>query len=766
MQTVPGYPTDLTVAEPSARVTVNGAVLNAEKVTVTRELSSSLPQQVVTVSGMAAADGDVDWAVGPEVAERVQHPWDGNAFPPKPADTVTVDMGYGDVLVRQLTGKIDSSAGAVADGNVSSNVVDHIDKLDRRVSFPPHMSVMPPWDENGPFVLCNNSPIFTTDRILRACGFNATPPAEFGAVVSAPLMGSAWPEIGKLVRANQVGFPDFPPSFSQTQWGLGANSIDAEYTPISSPAGTNRIDDKTFQISLSVRNVAPAGGTNFLDVTAWWGTTARLRLRVGPNREIQAISDGTFVASMSAAAAATADQFTLTVNPSGNMTIYANNGATVTGTRALPSIMATSNLTRVTIAGTHLASAHVGGLQVSFYSRPTYAAPRTAVLTPSASNLGLPVMRRIDNQVALDLIKEQAEAECAVWYLDEYGVFRWTNRNLLTDSTPTETIQATGVFDLGWDSHAKGVRSRVVAKSDEWAINRSPVSNQTLWQGTGASLESGQTHIEFAEPDADVEWFGVNTLLRTVGNWSSNPDYFNRGIGTFTGGTLSDDSPMEEWVQLGSTGFTASLEPLGLFAYKFTVYAGTFSSAKTLQLRTLSKEADSGLRSSRRSVDLDLLRGKAKAEATPRYTTGVYLGPAEAAELEHMVGSWVQDPLALQETVNFISLWTQYPRPFLRDLDVVPDPRRQLGDIVWVEGGDTFRVRLKVLLTYVSTTVTASDSTHEMDQTIGGRVLEAFNTVTNAQLDLHKAGRTNTQFDTLWAGAARAQFDADPLGRG
>ncbi|WDF34540.1 hypothetical protein PTW37_06480 [Arthrobacter agilis] len=763
MQTVPGYPADLTVAEPSARVTVNGVVLNAEKVTVTRELSSSLPQQVVTVSGMAAADGDVDWAVGPEVAERVQHPWDGNAFPPKPADTVTVDMGYGDVLVRQLTGKIDSSAGAVADGNVSSNVVDHIDKLDRRVSFPPHMSVMPPWEENGPFVLCNNSPIFTTDRILRACGFNATPPAEFGAVVSAPLMGSAWPEIGKLVRANQVGFPDFPPSFSQTQWGLGANSIDAEYTPILSPAGTNRIDDKTFQISASVRNVTPGTGT--MDISAWWDT-ARLRLRVTPTRQIQAIVEGTIVATISSGDAWTGTQFTARFAPGGAVSLYGDNGTTAAGTATYPAIMSTSNITRVSILGGDLNSAHIGGVQWSFYSRPTYAAPRTAVLTPSASNQGLPVMRRIDNQVALDLIKEQAEAECAVWHLDEYGVFQWTNRNLLTGSTPTETIQADPIFDLGWDSHAKGVRSRVVAKSDEWAINRSPVSNQTLWQGTGASLESGQTHIEFAEPDTDVEWFGVNTLLRTVGNWSSNPDYFNRGIGTFTGGTVSDDDNVEEWVQLASNGFTASLEPLGLFAYKFTVYAGTFPSTKTLQLRTLSKDVDSSLRASRRSVDLDILRGRARTEATPRYTTGVYLGPAEAAELEHMVGSWVQDPLALQETVNFISLWTQYPRPFLRDLDVVPDPRRQLGDIVWVEGGDTLRVRLKVLLTYISTTVTASESTHEMDQMIGGRVLEAFSTVTNQQLDLHSAGRTNTQFDTLWAGATNAQLDADPLGRG
>lgn len=762
MQKAENFPEDLTVAEGAAVVRVNGEQVPVESVTVTRELSSTLPSQVDAGSDMMSATGSVTWSTGDDVTSKPAHPWNRGVFPPRPSDDVTVDMGYRGALTRQMTGKIDHSSGSVASGDVSSQLVDETDKLERLVSFPPHLEVMPPWEEGGPFLYAKNTPTFTTDRVLRACGFYATPPAEPSAVLSVPLMGSAWPEIGKLISARAANNPSDPPSFSGTQWGIGANSIIAEYQPILNPLSNTNNIDKTFQITMKVRNVTPGGDVT--DVSAWWGGT-RIRLRVGPRREIQAIlNDGTgttFVAGLTAGQAFSADVFTLSVNTGGSFTINANNGANVVGTKPLPDIMKTTDITRITIGGAHFTSAHIGGVQVNFYNRPTYLAKTTAVLTPSAVNRGLDVMRRIDARSGLDVLKEQAEAECAAMWIDEQGVFRWVDRETLAESEPVATLTALNdIYDIGWDSSAKGVRSGVVVESDQWDINRSDYSNQELWDGTAASLEPRQKHVEFAEPETDVEWFGVDESVRLAGSWAGPADYFNRGIGTYSGGIVEDDGT-EEWAQNGSSGFTSTLERVGLFTYKFLTSAGIYPSSKNLKMSTVSKETDSKVRSSFRGINLPILRGKVRAEATPRRTRGITKGPANAAELVHDVRSWVQHPDSLRNLANWLAAWVTTPRPVVSDVDVVPDTRRQLGDIVWLDGGRA-DLYLKVLITKISTTVEGAKIT----QSIGGRVLVSSSTATNKDLDRHAGTYSNLAFDQLWSERTNKQLDAAPLGRG
>lgn len=762
MQSIAGYPTDLTVTEPGALVTVNGVPLDVESVSVTRELSSSLPAQVTSASGITAATGSIEWNVGEDVANRSAHPWDGNEFPPKPSDEVVVFMGYGDVMARQLTGVIDSSNGSIAEGDVSSSVVDPIDKLNQPISFPAHLSVMPPHEENGPFLLVNNSPIFTTDRVLRACGFNATPPVDTGCILSVPLMGSAWPEVGRVDSASQQGFPAFPPSFNASHWGLAANSIEASYTPDLSNWPTGRLD-KNLQITVKVRNVTSSDGTTA--IRAWWGVT-RVTLAITADRKIQAVGyDGTTavtVAEMSTAAAWSADVFTLRVTPAGAFTIYASNGATATGAYTLPSTMTTTNLTRVQITGPHLTGPHIGGVQVGFSTAPTWTRPQTATLTPSASNLGLPAFPRIDGRNALAVLKEQAEAECASIWIDEFGVFRWVNRNQLTTAAPVATLTALeDLLDVGWESDASGVRSRVVLKYRQAAISRSDVSNMLAWQGGGGSMDGAQTNVQFAEPAADVDWIDVDEApqLTADGTWL---DRFNWGHGSWVGGIEESDTA-ESWAQLANAGFGATLEKLGLFAYQITTTAGTPSAGRTIELRTPTKAYSAGLRSSKAEMNLPILRAKAVVEWTDRTLTGAVFGPVNAAALEHEVGPWVQDAAALQAVADWLGEQVSAPRPVLRDVRVIPDFRRQLGDVVWVEDPENMRIRLRLLITKIGTTVAPGSA----EQTISGRILEVQSYgPTNNQLDAHAAAFTNSGFDTLWADATNAQLDADPLGRG
>ena len=103
------------------------------------------------------------------------------------------------------------------------------------------------------------------------------------------------------------------------------------------------------------------------------------------------------------------------------------------------------------------------------------------------------------------------------------------------------------------------------------------------------------------------------------------------------------------------------------------------------------------------------------------------------------------------------------PRPTISELAVIPDTRRQLGDVVWVEDPDSMRIRLKLLIIKITTTVSGGS----MEQTVGGRILEALTYgPTNGQLDAYATGMDNTDFDILWEYAINYELDIDPLGRG
>lgn len=762
MQSIAGLPPAGDTVEPVASVTIAGKTYGLDvlgSVKVERELSSALPAQVSAASGITAASGSASWLPAEDSTTAARSPWDVGSI--KPGDPVTVDMGFGSALARQLTGVVDSDAGSLSGGS-AAEFVDLIDKLNKRVSFPPHLSFMPPTVDGGAYLAVNNIPTFTTDRILRACGFYATPSQGTKCILSLPLMGSAWPEVGTIVSASQAGAGNGanPPSFVDSSWGVAVDSMVGTYTPDgSSVAGDLRMV-RTLSISFKLSGNGTLTTSSY--VRCSWGAGGYIALLVTPARSVVAhFNDGTTtttVATILGAAGASASVFTMNVNSAGGYAIYASNGVTATGSVTLTNAMKTTNMANVSIATPHQTGVSFGGVLVNFAAGTAYLEPETARLTSAAWRYGLPAMRRIDDEVALDVLKAQAEAECASMWIDENGVFRWVNRNVATGAAPVATLTALDdLFDISWESNASGVRNRAVVRSDEATINKSDYANKTLWQGSGDPLESGQTSVEFAEPDADVEWLGVDEGMAEVLTTAGWPSDFNRGIGSWDGGIETSDTG-ERW----ATVLSSTLANVGMFGYKVTQTAGNPGTGWTVEPRTGTTSA--ALRSSKKNFNLPVLRGRAVVEWGDRWTSGAALGPLSAGDLSHDVGPWVQDPAALQELADWLSAQVVAPRPVLRDLDVVPDVRRQLGDVVWVEDNEITRRRWKVMLTKISTSVEAGS----MKQTVGGNVLsvEALGGATNADLDARAGTFTNAGFDTLWADATNAQLDSGPLGRG
>lgn len=763
MQSIYGYPSDLSVVEPSALVVVDGVELEVESLSVSRELSSALPSQVSAVSGITAAQGKASWAVGEDVQERSAHPWDGNAFPPKPTDEVVAYAGYGGTMVRQLTGVVDESQGSIASGDVSSDLVDPIDRLNRRVSFPAILRVMPPINEVGSYRPIALEPTYITDRILRECGFNATPPRTNNCVMSAPCMGSVWPERGILTWSTREGGSQTPPEHSGTSWGVGLSSCDAHFTPELMFANNDGRLNRPVQLTAKSERANDQPGVAYL--RAFWGS-AYLSLNVTGFGRVDAIrhtgSSSTTVCSLSAEQVGDSKVFTLRVEPNGTFTLFADNGVSATGSASIPAAMTSNHMDQVRINVQHNNAPKLGGAQVNFGVTNVVRSKQTATLSPAAFSHSMQAFPRVEGRVALDLLKEQAEAECAAMWIDEHGHFRWVNRNALTGAEPVATLTALDdVLDIGWASSASGVRSRVEVTSRAASTSLTHHYNQLAWQGRGESLEAGQVSEEIATPPADTDWVGVDENLKLLpggGPFS----HFNRGRGTWSGGIETDDDG-SRWAPIENSGFSVTLEKLADSVYKFTTNAGSPSPEHTVELRTPDEDASTAVWRSKRNFNLPVLRANAVVEWSDRETIGAHVGPPEAAVLEHDVGPWVQNVAELQNLADWLSAQVSEPKPILNDLSVIPDFRRQLGDVVWVEDQDNMRVRLKVLVTKITTSVSAGSA----DQAIAGRILEVQSYgATNGQLDAHAGNRTNAGFDTLWADATNAQLDNDPLGRG
>src|SRR5690625_1856267 len=116
MQEVTPWPDSFDVAEPVARVLVDGQEVPVESVSVSSELGSAMPERVVAGGGMAASTGDASVLRSQDVSEDGLNPW-GDAGRFAAASEVVVEAGYRDPdtqevgCARQMTAQVDALDG-------------------------------------------------------------------------------------------------------------------------------------------------------------------------------------------------------------------------------------------------------------------------------------------------------------------------------------------------------------------------------------------------------------------------------------------------------------------------------------------------------------------------------------------------------------------------------------------------------------------------------------------------------------------------------
>lgn len=767
MQDVNPWPESFDVSEPVARVLVDGKEVAIESVSVSSELDSAMPERVAAGGGgVVAATGDATVLRADDVAEAGFNPW-GDAQQFVNASEVVVEAGYrdpaaGDVgCARQITGQVESLAGGALSNTIGLEFVDYTPLLNRDITVEPLLEIYPPLEDLGPIRGAGLSPIYVTDRVLRHCGFHATPPMIPGALFSAPMMGSAVPERGTFLSGWATSDTTKAVEFVPAPWGMALVNGALNYTP-NLTSSNGRITS-TMHVSF-LRRQSTDQAPDFGRIELRWGPEYHaVRILTHGSGDIsvqyQTGDTATTIVQLSATDVSESEAFTVLVAPSGRATIYASNGATVSGMGTLPPRATSSAMNQVHIRVPQ--SSHpIGGVQVAQSATRNHTFQRNAHIDPPAYYYSLQAFPFQHEINCLELLKGQAEAELAAMWFDEHGHFQWRNRHQLRDTAPRGTLTSRdNLLDLPWDIPVRSVYSRVELEHDIPTVTRRLLASIPVSGNRGSSLSNGDTEDRFFEPPADQDWHLVEApqwMGGTVNYWR-----LLRGAGSYRGGIRVDEDNRERLAY--STNLHQAWSQINPQRWLLSSQARDLRDNEHIEQALLDRI---DLYDRFAGDNLPIIRAKGLVAWEQDKTLGAARGPALAPVYVHKVGPWIQGASELRALANWVAEHLTKPEPVLRRVRIVPDPRIQLGDVFWLEDTSAYSVRLRVVVMGKTLRYQASDSGHEMSQEITCRVIDVERLgVRYDELETAWASRDYSALESAWSGQVYDVLEADPLDR-
>lgn len=715
MRAIDGYPDSKSlVTEPVARFIWADAAHDVTEMSVTRELGTGLPAQVAGTNDMVASTGSATVRTSDMlVTEGLHLPWETSG--PQLGDDASLETGLLSGGVerrgRLLTGRVDASSGDVTDPDVQVDLVDWIDNFNRPISMDPLNFWHPPYNEGDPLLRIGLHPSYVTDRVARYCGFYATPRImASNSVLSAPLMGSAWPERGDLnvaeIAEGSGEDPDAYPTYTSTAWGLAVRNIEAQWTPFILNQFTGQFDRPMFVRFLTGR---VTGGSYSRVYLKWDGEaySQSVAVAVSTTRGVdvmaldtpgQDVHDGLggsrFNMPLTADEMAAGADVSVWLTPNGTSAgvtigVRMDGGPvrTVTG-----SITTTSTIRNAVMQNIHLYSptnsAPIGGLQVGFAGSPfdLHAWTRTSIIEtePDGQLLSMPA---ITNRNCLELLKEQAGAELATMWIDALGRFRYRSRQRLLAEPVSDVITVDDIQSVSWSTKWDSVHSSVGVKYQRPIPRRANTYRVNVWQGSGISIEGSETYEEVIHPPDGEDWINVGPL-RALVNSDGNAIYrYNIGRGSFLAGVIEyeDSEGAQQSFPAHSTYMNGSMTQLDNRSWLLRVVATNLPAGYSTSLKVPGWAL---IWESGRDEGMPLIRAMLKVAWDDREVQGLPLGVASASSYEHDAGWWVQDEPTAQALADSLATFTQAPVPVMSDVEVTPDDRRELGDVYTVNFGD------------------------------------------------------------------------------
>lgn len=734
MQTVPDWPAGTGVSEPAAAVMVGGVQRPVESVSV---------RASVGASDISARTGSVEWASPAPVYRRQ----DTILTPgvPRRGDRVNVQAGNGSAFAQMLVGRIDTTANDVPGGLVSELTDDYWD-LDTKVDVPSLLARMTPWQDGGPLRQVGLTATWPTQRVLAQCGFHATPPVRGpGNAVSASLNGSLWPEGGTLRESLTL------PVFTPVPWGEAPSGFRAIYE-----ADGYTIVQQPLEISMLVAPSAAAA--NSFIYANFSGGFIRLTAD-GPGSVRAQISTGTptNVVSLTATEMAGAEYVKLRVTSAGIWTLTTETGVSKTATASIPTALrgpATSWIVEVPSGGRL-----IGGVNAGY---PTTTGPgftRTARIDPPDGTLS--ASRAIVSTPAKTVLHARADAEHARMWIDAHGVFQWRSRTRWGTGAPVDDITDVDLLGysmrMDWDSTFSGVTVSCLVPR----VETRSLATILLYQGSRQVLNAGDVDRQFIEPPANEDWPWVDTSMDILAV-SGDPAGFNRGRRSWTGATRVSAGGDGDWWAQGAQGDYASFtfEQINPRRWLHTITIGTgLPSDQSVETRTVrpgNSVPGTSIWTQWDGFSLPVIRGYARVTWLDEKRYGTAPTTMTLPRLEHDCDWWVQGS-AVQRLADWLALEYGSSRITISGLSVVPDARREIGDVVRL----TDSTYADLTATAVITGITYSTSHGKASQSLDLELRSVTSTrKTYDDVQRQAGSRTYAQFQALIGAVTYQQQEA------
>lgn len=728
-------------------VLVNGVEREFTSWSVNRGLVGDLPAQVVGGGGIKQATGTIVWPAGLDVTERAANPWNtGSGWLPKAGDRVEIWAGDSNTYWKVFTGVVDDTTGTVG-GTPESSIIDDYDRLNVRFSHDALLRVMPPLANGGVRRGVGLSPLYILDAALRRAGFCATPPKEPRAAVSIPAQGSMWPEAGGVEQASDLTGGLSHAQFVGAPWGQAASDFQCRYAPAVQLNASNPVE-------LTVMVAPDHRGNGSLNV--FYGS-GQIQLAVAGSRTVIARANGADVCSL---VMGPATVVSLLVK-NNTWTLKTNEGVTATGNATLTG--ATGVMSGVTLTGD--ANTRMAGFQVCYPSTTTEFRPVNYTPTAQFSLSGTGFISLMDACPAIpptlvsDIVKQIGDATLTAMWIDETGKFRAVPSDSLQAQTSIQTVSTQDdIRSLSWQDSLLSVRSGVDVDYRQPVINLSTWENILFHQGSGVTLESGQTGDDIISSPADEDWIQPDLVIETFGT-SGTAAASNSGRGSMTGAVRTDGTT--EWLA-DSNYLTATLSQIVPGTLKITHTAGTLPAGQRLELRYPS--ASSTIWPRWLKSPFPLIRGFAKVAWADATRTSAITGPSFAPVLVHDAGPWLSrtdNTIVIERLADFLATQVSSPKPTITGMRVGFDPRRQLGDVITISSPNLLGITLTALIVDLQNKADGSYT-----QTVGVRIIRTKTAYTTYEQfeSAHPNTLTYEQWHALLpATETYAQFNNEPL---
>ena len=609
---------------------------------------------------------------------------------PVRGDRVVIYAGDGTSEWIQFTGLIDKTTGDIGSG-YQSTIIDDLDRLITPFSHVPLLRVMTPIVRGAAeYRAAGLSHLYYVDAALRVAGFFATPPAESRQILSVPAQSSMWPEAG-IMTDGLVGGVDGGPwaAFYDGPDGVVMADLQNIYSP--------RL---AFPMTEPVRfglTVAPEHSGN-TTVKAYYGATDYVELAVAGSRTVIARLNGVEICSL---AMGSAVRVSLLVK-AGAWTLRTSAGATASGAATNPTTAVLDRIVITADASSRVAGFHACHTSTSTENLYTSFTPSARYQMDTTAHVGLmDAGPTIEPTTCLDVLQKISQATLTAMWIDELGVFNWAPSIVLRGRPSLASLTTEGdVTELGWEDSLLAVRSRVELSHEIPAVSKSRWDTILFHEGGGGPLDSGQVQAEFIKTPDGEDWVGIDTTIYVLktGEWSA----YNSRQGSFGGGVFTSSGATTS--EAGLT-FSVALEVVDNRTLKFTQSVGPLPA--DVKFEPVTSPTDPALWERMRDKPLPVIRGFAKTQWAEAAITGATSGPSWAPVLTHELGPWANrdDGTAIipQRIADYIASQVSAPSPTITSLAVIPDPRRQLGDVITISSAAYMGAVLTALVVGIDT---------------------------------------------------------------